>query len=147
MFIMMFTTGWYHVSTRLQWLLLPLWIKPSRCFHPASLLGQEVAQPPLAVTVHGPVIPLPSKHKRHWHETCLASLDKLHHSSTRFLRMISRTKAVTSCRMLSLGSSARQNRTTFPSGFTRNFQKFHFGIFCTESETHHMARLTHTTKM
>lgn len=64
------------------------------------------------------------------------SLDKLHQSSTRFFRMISRTNAVASSRMLSMGSSIRQYRTTFPSGLTRNFQKFHFGIFCTESETH-----------
>lgn len=64
-----------------------------------------------------------------------AATDQRHHSSTRFFRMISRTSAVTSSRMLSMGSSVRQKRTTLPSGFTRNFQKFHLGIFCTESET------------
>lgn len=56
-----------------------------------------------------------------------------HHSSTRFLTMISRTSVVTSCRMLSKGSSVRQKRTTLPSGFTRNFQKFHLGTLWTES--------------
>ncbi|XP_029296167.1 cell division cycle protein 20 homolog B-like [Cottoperca gobio] len=61
-------------------------------------------------------------------------------SSTRFFRMIPRTNAVASCRTLSTDSSARQNRTTFPSGFTRNFQKFHLGIFCTESETQHISK-------
>lgn len=73
------------------------------------------------------------------------SLDKLHQSSTRFFRMISRTNAVASSRMLSMGSSIRQYRTTFPSGLTRNFQKFHFGIFCTESETHDRTLINNTS--
>lgn len=117
--------------------------KTSGSFHPACFWSE---MSPLAVTVHSPVIPLLSKHKKHRHhtETCPVSTGKLHHSSTRFFRMISRTSAVTSFRMLSMGSSVRQNRTTFPSGFTRNFQKFHFGIFCTESETQHTTRYTCT---
>lgn len=77
-------------------------------------------------------------------QTCPASVNDLHHSSTRFFRMISRTSDVTAWRTLSMGSSVLQKRTTFPSGFTRNFQKFHFGIFWTESETQHKTR--HTLK-
>ncbi|MEQ2160908.1 hypothetical protein GOODEAATRI_004336 [Goodea atripinnis] len=38
-----------------------------------------------------------------------------HHSSPRFLMMISRTSDVTSFRTLSMDSSVLQNRTTFPS--------------------------------
>lgn len=74
------------------------------------------------------------RHRR-WRRLEHSATTEPHHSSTRFFRMISRTSAVTSSRMLSIDSSVRQKRTTFPSGFTRNFQKFHRGIFCTESET------------
>ncbi|TNN66567.1 hypothetical protein EYF80_023253 [Liparis tanakae] len=42
--------------------------------------------------------------------------------------MISRTNAVASRLTLSAGSSVLQKRTTLPSGFTRNFQKFHLGV-------------------
>lgn len=80
-------------------------------------------------------------------QTCPASVDDLYHSSTRFFRMISRTSDVTACLTLSMGSSVLQKRTTFPSGFTRNFQKFHFGIFWTESETQHKTRHTLKFKM
>lgn len=62
-------------------------------------------------------------------------IHEMHHSSARFFRMICRTSDMASCRMLSMGSSVFQNRTTLPSGSTRNFQKFHLGTFCTESKT------------
>lgn len=134
-----------HFDCSLQWLPWLLWLNLVDLFI-LHLSGARCRPTTPAVTVHSPVIPLLSKHKKHRHhtETCPVSTDKLHHSSTRFFRMISRTSAVTSCRMLSMVSSVRQNRTTFPSGFTRNFQKFHFGIFCAESETQHTTRYTCT---
>lgn len=57
----------------------------------------------------------------------------LYYSSCLFFRIIWRTCDVTSCRISSKGSSAFQNLTTCPSGPTRNFQKFHLGVFSTES--------------
>lgn len=119
-------SSWPHANTHSHqrahiWTSLQQWTRGSS--HPVSFWSERspaqfTARPPCPVKAQEAV-----------------SVDELHHSSTRFFRMISRTSAVTSRRTLSMGSSVRQNRTTFPSGFTRNFQKFHLGIFCTESET------------
>lgn len=76
----------------------------------------------------------PAPRAKRARSTTTTAATNRHHSSTRFLTMISRTSVVTSCRMLSKGSSVRQKRTTLPSGFTRNFQKFHLGTLWTESE-------------
>lgn len=105
----------------------------------SSHLDQHVCCNALAATVPSPLLLVPAQENvglrrggGHLEQPATA---ECHHSSTRFFRMISRTSAVASSRILSMGSSVRQKRTTLPSGFTRNFQKFHLGIFCTESGT------------
>lgn len=55
--------------------------------------------------------------------------------SSLFRTIICRIRSATSGRMASTGSSGRQDLTTWPSGLTRYFQKFHRGSLLEESGT------------